>query len=58
MVQPENIDDLKQQIVVEIANLSRLLGMISNEDNIVNEARDAHLRLSVLIGQALDIRMP
>ena len=56
MEQPQNTKDLKLQIVTEIGNLSRLLGMMPNEDTTVIEARDAFLKLSILIGEALDIQ--
>ena len=56
MEQPQNIKDLKLQIVTEIGNMSRLLGMMPNEDTTVIEARDSFLKLSILIGEALDIQ--
>lgn len=55
---PQNIDDLKKEIIIQIAELSRLLGMIPGEDTTVSDARTSFLKLSVLIGQALDINMP
>ena len=58
MEQPQSIDDLKGKIVTQIAELSRLLGMMSSDDNTVQKAREAHLELSVLIGKALNIQMP
>ena len=54
----EQQQNLKREIVTQIAELSRLLGMMSNDDTTVAKARDTHLRLSVLIGKALDIPMP
>ena len=54
--QPQNIKDLKLQIVTEIGHLSRLLGMMPNEDTTVIEARDSFLKLSILVGDALDIQ--
>ena len=58
MEQPQNIEDLKREIVTEIANLSRLLGMIPSDDSTVSDARDSFLKLSILISQALDIKLP
>ena len=52
-----NIEDLKLQIKVQLADLSRLLGMMSNEDTIVNDARTSFLKLSTLISRALDIQV-
>lgn len=54
---PSNREDLKLQIKVQLADLSRLLGMMSNEDAIVNDARTSFLKLSVLISRALDIQV-
>jgi len=54
---PSNMDDLKLQIKVQLADLSRLLGMMSNEDATVNDARTSFLKLSVLISRALDIQV-
>ena len=56
--QPKDIEDLKKGIIAQIANLSRLLGMIPSNDPIVSEARDSFLKLSVLISRALDIELP
>lgn len=53
----QNRADLKQQIKVQLADLSRLLGRMSNEDAIVNDARTSFLKLSVLISRALDIQV-
>ena len=53
----KNMDDLTLQIKVQLADLSRLLGMMSNEDAIVNDARTSFLKLSVLISRALDIQV-
>ena len=58
MEQPQSADDLKREIVTQIAELSKLLGMMSNDDTTVQKAREAHLKLSVLVGKALDIPMP
>jgi hypothetical protein len=58
MEQPLSDDDLKREIVMQIAELSRLLAMMSSDDNTVQKAREAHLKLSVLVGKTLDIPMP
>ena len=58
MEQPQNIEDLKQEIIAQLADLSRLLGMIPSDDITVHEARNSFLKLSVLISQALDIKLP
>ena len=58
MEQPQSTDDLKREIVTQIAELSRLLGMMSIDDTTVQKAIEAHLKLSVLVGKALDIPMP
>ena len=58
MEQPQSIDDLMGKILTQIAELSRLLGMMSSDDITVQKAREAHLELSVLIGKALNIQMP
>ena len=57
MEQPQNIEDLKQEIVAQMADLSRLLGMIPSDDTTVSEPRTSFLRLSLLIDQALDLRL-
>ena len=53
----QNMGDIKQQIKVQLADLSRLLGQMSNEDDVVSEARTSFLKLSVLISRALDIQV-
>lgn len=53
----KNMADLKLQIKVQLADLSRLLGQMSNEDAIVADARTSFLKLSVLISRALDIQV-
>ncbi len=58
MEQPQITNDLKREIVTQIAELSKLLGMMSSDDTTVQKAREAHLKLSVLVGKALDIPMP
>ena len=55
--QPQNIENLKREIVAQIADLSRLLGMIPSDDITVRDARDSFLKLSLLISQALDIEL-
>ena len=54
---PENSEHLRQNIQVQLADMSRLLGMMSNDDDVVREARASFLKLSVLIGRALDIEL-
>jgi len=58
MEQPQSADDLTREIVTQIAELSKLLGMMSSDDILVQKAREAHLELSVLVGKALQIPMP
>ena len=58
MEQPQGDENLRTEILTQIAKLSKLLGMMSNEDVVVQKARQAHLELSVLIGKALQIPMP
>jgi len=69
----DNFEDQKIKIIAEIAELSRLLGMIPSDGTIdVNEpmtnnsmslsnwlsaTRDGFMRLSLLIGKALDIQL-
>ena len=55
MKQPQDIEDLKLKIMTQIADLSRLLGMLDNEDTVVVDARNSFLKLSTLISRALDI---
>ena len=54
---PENIDELRRNIQVQLADMSRLLEKMSNDDVIVREARTSFLKLSVLVGRALDIEL-
>lgn len=49
---------MKREIIAQIADLSRLLGMIPSGSTSVRDARDSFLELPVLISQALDIRLP
>ena len=58
MEKPQDTGDLNREIVTQIAELSRLLGMMPSDDTTVQQAREAHLKLSVLIGKTLDISMP
>ena len=58
MEQPQSADNLRTEILTQIAELSKLLGMMSSDDIVVQKARQAHLKLSVLVGKALDIPMP
>lgn len=55
--QPQNTRNLKQEIVAQIADLSRLLGMIPSDDITVSEARTSFLKLSLLIEQALGLKL-
>jgi hypothetical protein len=57
MTVPENIEDLRRSIRHQLADMSRLLEMMSNDDDVVQEARTSFLKLSVLIGRALDIEL-
>ena len=54
---PENIEELRRNIQVQLADMSRLLEMMSNDDAVVREARTSFLKLSVLVGRALDIEL-
>ena len=58
MEQPQNIEYLKKEIIAQIADLSRLLGMIPGDDITVSDARTSFLKLSILISQALDLKLP
>ena len=69
----ENFEDQKIKIITQIAELSRLLGMIPSDDTIkINEpltqnkmvlsdwlsaTRDSFLKLSLLISKELDIQL-
>jgi hypothetical protein len=53
----QNMADLKHQIKVQLADLSRLLGQMSEEDAVVNDARTSFLKLATLISRALDIQV-
>jgi uncharacterized protein (UPF0147 family) len=57
MKMPEDIEDLRRNIQVQLADMSRLLEMMSNDDDVVHEARTSFLKLAVLIGRALDIEL-
>ena len=55
--QPRSVKGTKVRIVEEIANLSRALNQIkSQDDEAVKEAHEAFLKLSILVGEALDIK--
>ena len=54
----QNIEELKKEIVAQIADLSKLLGMIPSDDVTVRDARTSFLKLSILISKALDIKLP
>ena len=69
----ENFEDQKIKIIAQIAELSRLLGMIPSDDTIkihepltqnkmvlsdwLSATRDSFLRLSLLISKELDIQL-
>ena len=55
MEQPPEIKEIKSQVIAEIGNLSRLLGQISGDDEIIRQARESFLRLSIMVGQALGL---
>jgi hypothetical protein len=57
MTVPENNEELRRDIQRQLADMSRLLESMSNDDQVVQEARTAFLKLSVLIGRALDIEL-
>lgn len=73
MTEPEENSVDKKRIVEQIAELSRLLGMIPSDDTIAvnepvthhsmqlsewfNEARDSFLKLSVLLNRSLDLNL-
>jgi len=54
---PENIDELRRNIQIQLADMARLMGMMNNDDDVVREARSSFLKLSVLISRALDIEL-
>ena len=58
MEHSQDVGDLKKEIVIQIADLSRLLGMMPSGDITVCDARASFLKLSVLISKALDIELP
>jgi hypothetical protein len=69
----EKFEDQKTKIITQIAELSRLLGMIPSDDTIkihepltqnkmvlsdwLSAVRDSFLKLSLLISKELDIRL-
>jgi hypothetical protein len=69
----ENVEHQKMEIIAQIAELSRLLGMIPSDGTIdvhepmthnsmvlsnwLSATRDSFLRLSLLISTALDIQL-
>ena len=57
MEPPPDNKEMKFQIVAEIGNLSRLLGQIPGDDKTIHQARESFLRLSIMIGQALDLKL-
>jgi hypothetical protein len=58
MEQPQSDENLRTEILTQIAKLSKLLGMMSSDDILVQKAIQAHLELSILVGKALHIPMP
>jgi len=58
MEQPQSDENLRTEILTKIAESSKLLGMMSTDDIVVQKAIQAHLELSILIGKALQIPMP
>ena len=56
--QPQNIEELKKEIIIQLADLSRQLGMMPGGDITVCDARASFLKLSVLVSKALDIELP
>ena len=73
MIDPKNVNVEKTKIIEQIADLSKLLGMIPSDDTItVNEpvthnsmelskwfskTRDSFLKLSILLNKALDLNL-
>jgi hypothetical protein len=58
MEQPLSASDMKREIITQILELSKLLGMMASDDSTVQKAREVHLKLSILVGKALKIPMP
>jgi len=74
MTEPKESSVDKTRIVEQIADLSRLLGMIPSDDTIVvndpathnsmqlshwfSETRNSFLKLSVLLNKSLDLNLP
>jgi hypothetical protein len=70
---PQKNEDQKTKIIIQIAELSRLLGMIPSDSTIniheplthnsmvlsdwLSATRDSFLKLSLLISKALDIQL-
>ena len=73
MIDPKNVTVEKTKIIEQIADLSKLLGMIPSDDTIkvnepvthdsielskwFNDARNSFLKLSILIDKALDLNL-
>jgi hypothetical protein len=57
MKKSQSIEDLRVEIQGQIAKMADLLGMMAKDrpDPIVDETRETFLRLSILVGRALDI---
>lgn len=74
MTEPKEGSVDKRRIVEQIADLSRLLGMIPSDDTVAvnepvtnnsmqlsewfGETRDSFLKLSLLLNEALDLNLP
>ena len=55
----QSIEDLRVEIQGQIAKMANLLGTMAKDrpDPMVDEIRKTFLRLSTLVGRALDIRL-
>ena len=57
MAEEPGVKGVKVRIVEEIANLSRALNRIKEQDDeAVKEAHETFFKLSLLLGEALDIK--
>jgi hypothetical protein len=54
--EPQSVKSVEMRIVEEIGNLSGALWRIKTRSKALDEARESLLKLSMLIGQALDIK--
>ena len=73
MNEPTSFETQKASIIAQISELSRLLGMIPSDDTItvtesisgnsmmlsnwMSDTRNSFLKLSILVGEALDIQL-